>query len=550
MHADSAGAELATIKLVLLEGIQPGGEEILPCASSEAAFDLRGNPAGHSQLAEAFLAVASDRAERPAIVVGSTSYAYGTLGCAAVRVAAFLSNSASFEPGCRVALLLENSPEYIAAFYGVLLAGGVAVPLPPTIETHRLIRIHRTCRLRVLLTTSSVLAKRDDLAAPSEPADLAGPASASLDIPERAPSNVPTAAMILFTSGSTGDPKGVMLSEGNLLSNAESIASYLPLTCDDRALALLPFYHAYGNSVLQTHLLRGATLVVDGSVLFPGSVLEALRAHQVNSLAGVPEMFHGLLAYSNLGRERLPALRYMTVAGGALPREAKFEIARHIAPARLFVMYGQSEATARLAYLPPELLVSRPDSIGRAIPGVTLRVVDSGGNPAAPGEVGELVARGPNIMLGYCGDPQATADVLRDGWLHTGDLATVDREGYFFVKSRKSDLVKVQGCRIHPREIEDALAERLPQSPIAVVPYETHLGTRLALFVVGRGAELSADGVRRLCRTLLPGQKVPSHIEVVDRFPLNSSFKLDRVALSRRAQAAGSRPSRITRSAA
>ena len=161
--------------------------------------------------------------------------------------------------------------------------------------------------------------------------------------------------MIMFTSGSSGDPKGVMLSDANLLANTESILGYLPITQEDRAVALLPFYHAFGHSIMQTHLLAGATMIVDGNMAFPNTVIDALEHHRATSFSAVPEGYYSLLSMSDLRERELPHLRYMSVAGGALKPDSVVDVTRCIAPAEFYVMYGQTEASARLAYLPAHL---------------------------------------------------------------------------------------------------------------------------------------------------------------------------------------------------
>ena len=183
--------------------------------------------------------------------------------------------------------------------------------------------------------------------------------------------------MLLFTSGSMGTPKGVMLSHQNLLANADSILHELPISPDDRALVVLPFCHAFGNSILQTHVLAGATLLLDRGLTFPSSIVEALRELEATSFSAVPEVYGMLLKYGHLGERPLPALRYMTVAGGELRHDLAAEIARRIEPASFHVMYGQSEATARLASLSPQQLHIRHGSIGKPISGVELAVMDN-----------------------------------------------------------------------------------------------------------------------------------------------------------------------------
>jgi acyl-CoA synthetase (AMP-forming)/AMP-acid ligase II len=342
--------------------------------------------------------------------------------------------------------------------------------------------------------------------------------------------------MIAYTSGSTGLPKGVMLSHRNLLANVQSIWDYLPISRGDRALVILPFCRAFGNSVLQTHLLAGATLVLADSATFPVSLLEALRQQRATSLSAVPEVFAMLLRFAGLVETPLPALRYMAAAGGALKPDLAEQIAERIRPAKLYVMYGQTEATARLSFLPPEQLPQRRGSVGRAIPGVELRVVGAGGHPIVPGQTGRLLARGENIMLGYWRDPAATAAVLQDGWLDTGDLGTVDAEGYLYLQGRSNLVIKVHGHRIHPREIEDRISALIPGSHVTVVPYTAGDETRLALFLAPPSdTPVTEPFVWQLCRRSLPPYKTPTFIEVLERMPLNDALKVDRSALTRRA---------------
>jgi acyl-CoA synthetase (AMP-forming)/AMP-acid ligase II len=489
----------------------------------------------YANLSDAISGIAQRRWMHPALVTETATYNYGWLEEAARTVASRLGRTRNFCSGARVALLCDNSPAYLAGFYGILRARGVVVPLPGSIERDRIATILRSCGIRHVLTAGQLRPQLTGfLGEQSEEVVLS---QTSQEAPaSRRSANRGDLAAIFPTSGSSGDPKLVMLSHGNLLSNAASIIDYLGITFTDRALAILPFHHAFGNSVMQTHLLCGATLVRAGSTLFPNSLLDAIETHRITSFSGVPEIYRMLLVCSDLGSRQLASLRTMAVAGGALtPPEAR-EVARRIAPARLFVMYGQTEATARISYLDPRELERRPGSIGRGVPGVELQVVDPAGRPVEPGVVGELQARGPNVMLGYWGSPGATAQVLRQGWLHTGDLATVDHDGYVYLRGRANDLVKVAGYRVHPAEIEGLVARRLPVRNVAVVACETPLrDTRLAMFVEPAPAsgQLTAGDVLAICREELPHYKVPAIIEILARLPLTSSMKVDRPALKR-----------------
>jgi acyl-CoA synthetase (AMP-forming)/AMP-acid ligase II len=490
-------------------------------------------------LAAEFELVCGRFATKPAIIEGEESFSYEWLYQAALKVCRVLVARYRLPPGERVVVMLSNSPEYIAAFYGVLMAGGVVVPLPPTIESDRWRQVQESSAPALLITRDEELADREDLQdLPRQTLSLEDDRRTA-DCPEAADRRCgDDLAMIAYTSGSTGLPKGVMLSHRNLLANTQSILDYLPIAEDERALVVLPFCLAFGNSILQTHLLSGATLVLGGSLTFPVSIIQALRDHRATSLSGVPEVYAMLLRFAGLGDEPLPRLRYMAVAGGALKPDLAEKVARRIAPARLYLMYGQTEAAARLSYLPPEELDRRRGSIGRGIPGVQLRVVGDDGQSIAPGESGRLLARGENIMLGYWRDAAATAAVFRDGWLDTGDLGTVDDDGYIYLQGRGNLLLKVQGQRIHPREIEDVIAARFPGSQVVVVPWSCDGQTRLALFLTPPAAErITEASVRRACQTDLPRHKIPSYVEVLDRLPLNTALKVDRDALSARVAA-------------
>lgn len=501
----------------------------------------------HRRLSDAFFAAVYRCADRPALVTSSQTFRYAELGHQSLCVADHLRTDRQYCPGDRVAVMLDNGPEFIAAYYGVLAAGGVVVPLPANIEWSRFERIARICRVKKVLCSRRTITRRTEIPTREcESIDL--DASRSVTLPRAEPLMIDgqSLAMIMFTSGSSGDPKGVMLSDGNLLANTESILGYLPITQEDRALALLPFYHAFGHSIMQTHLLAGATMVVDGNMAFPNTVIDALEHHRATSFSAVPEGYYALLSMSDICDRELPHLRYMSVAGGALKPDCVAEVAGCIAPAEFYVMYGQTEAAARLAYLPAHLARTHPDSMGVAIPGVELRVLDGDGHEAVPNETGELCARGANVMLGYWNDPQGTGRVIRDGWLRTGDLVSRDEQGLFFVKARKNDLVKVQGFRIHPREVEEVISEHFPAVRIIVIPYQHQDTTRLALYgITGIVNPHIEDELRRVCMRELPRHKIPSLVEVLTQPPLNASMKLDRAALRRRAEHRASHPPQL-----
>jgi long-chain acyl-CoA synthetase len=343
-------------------------------------------------------------------------------------------------------------------------------------------------------------------------------------------------AVILYTSGSTGKPRAVVQTFRNIDANARSIVQYLGLTSADRAMLVLPLSYCYGRSVLHTHLLAGGSVFLDDRFMYPRLVLETLGAEGCTGFAGVPTTFEIIRRHVDLSSLRWPRLRYLTQAGGAMALDTIRWVRRSFHPARLFVMYGQTEATSRLSYLPPERAVDKEGSIGIAIPGVELKVVDDEGLELAPGETGHLVARGDCVTPGYLDEPEETAAILRDGWLWTGDLAYRDPDGFFFHAGRSREVLKIAGHRVSPVEIEHALERHPEVVEAAVVAVRNGLaGDAAAAFVVRQpaGSVTEAD-LRRFCRELLPAYKVPAAVTFVDELPRNASGKLLRAELAAR----------------
>lgn len=343
-------------------------------------------------------------------------------------------------------------------------------------------------------------------------------------------------ASIVFTSGSTGTPRGVIQTFGNIAANTRSIVEYLGLTPRDRAMLILPLHYCYGKSVLQTHLLAGGSVFLDPRFMYPQVVLEAMATEACTGFAGVP------LTFELLRRQAAPEslaklkLRYLTQAGGGMAPDTVRWTRESFQPAELFVMYGQTEATARLSYLPPSRAEEKAGSIGIAIPGVELRVVGDDGAPLPTGETGHLVARGANVTPGYLGSPEDTAAVLRDGWLWTGDLAWRDADGFFFLVGRAKEILKIGGHRVSPAELEHALARHPAVLEVAVVGVPDALGGEAAVAVVVARPETQPreDDLRRFCRESLPAHKVPRNVVFTDALPRGSNGKVLKAELRTR----------------
>jgi acyl-CoA synthetase (AMP-forming)/AMP-acid ligase II len=341
-------------------------------------------------------------------------------------------------------------------------------------------------------------------------------------------------AALLFTSGSTGRPRGVMVTHANIIANTESIIQYVRLTEHDRMMAVLPFYYCFGTSLLHTHLRVGGSLVMDSRFMYPEVILQRMAETRCTGFAGVPSHFQILLRKSSLGTKPLPDLRSVQQAGGHLAPSFVRALRQALPAAQVFVMYGQTEATARLSYLEPDLFEARPGSIGKGIPGVTLQVLNERGEPVLAGEVGEIVAEGGNIALGYWRDPEETAKSFRGGRLYTGDLARVDEDGFIYIVDRARDILKCGGKRVSCRQIEDQLLEfsDLVEAAVVGVPDE-ELGEAVKAFVVPRAPDCDhlADRLRLFCKRTMPPQLVPQEIVVQAALPKNASGKVLRACL-------------------
>jgi acyl-CoA synthetase (AMP-forming)/AMP-acid ligase II len=341
-------------------------------------------------------------------------------------------------------------------------------------------------------------------------------------------------ALLVYTSGSTGGPRGVIQTFQNIFANTESICQYLNLRAEDCVLSILPLYYCYGKSLLQTHMRVGGSIFLDGRFLYPRVVMQAMAEENCTGFAGVPLTFELLQRQvGDLKSLLSPSLRYVTQAGGAM-RPSTVEWVRHtFAPALLYVMYGQTEATARLSFLPPAFAKAKAGSIGRGIPGVELRVVDADGHPCAPGVEGELVARGDNISPGYFKDEEATREMLKGGWLYTGDLGHADSEGFVFIGGRAKEFLKLGGHRTSPVEIENVLLGHPNVAEAAVVGMPDALEGEhaVACVVLKAPKQTSPEALRKFCYKHLPAFKIPKHIYEYTALPKTGAGKLARQLL-------------------
>ncbi len=469
-----------------------------------------------------------------ALVHGNTRWSYANLW-SAIGVACELLQARALQAGARIGLLLDNSPHYVAWYYGIHAAGAVVVPINPAARAGEILNHLRHCDAAALITAAThpeLSALREAMPALDVvTADLQSVGDARMAVfPDPSPDSPAT---IIYTSGTTGRPKGVTLSHRNLDINVRSVLSYLCLEAHDTIVNVLPFYYSYGNSVLHTHLAVGGKLVLDRSMIYPHGVLQAMEAERASGFSGVPSTYAVLLSRTRLADHDLSALRYLTQAGGAMAPDLTRRIRNALPKTRLFIMYGQTEATARLAYLPPERLDDKPASVGIPIPGVEIDIRDERGNPVAQGVTGEIWARGENIMLGYWNDPDASREVLERGWLKTGDLAHRDHDGYIYIDGRRTEMIKSGAHRISPLEVEEVIAEIEGVEEVACAGIaDEMLGQVIKAVIVPRsGTRLTARDVQRHCHERLPPHKIPRQVAFAKELPRTASGKVKRFLL-------------------
>ncbi|MDZ7782472.1 MAG: acyl-CoA ligase (AMP-forming), exosortase A system-associated [Halioglobus sp.] len=490
---------------------------------------------------------------------------YASLQAQVMRVAGALVEL-GVGPGERVAVYLPKQLETVYGLFGAAAAGACFVPVNPLLKPRQLAHILPHCNVRVLLTSRQRLQLLRDVL-PDCPdlhsivlVDEPDPDSAT-QVPQQvmafeefcglaphraAHRRIDTdMAAILYTSGSTGQPKGVVLSHRNLVAGARSVASYLDNRADDRLLAVLPLSFDAGLSQLTTAFVVGASAVLM-DYLLPRDVLHAVERYEVTGLAAVPPLWNQLCALEwPAGAAR--CLRYVTNTGGAMPVATTRALRRALPDTQIFLMYGLTEAF-RSTYLPPDEVDNRPESIGKAIPNAQILVVNERGEECGANEPGELVHRGALVSLGYWNDPQKTAERFRPApgrpgqipvtelavW--SGDQVMRDEDGYLYFISRKDDMIKTSGYRVSPTEVEEvAFGSGLIGAAAALgLPHAT-LGQGIALVVTAventPDPESLARDLLAHCRRELPNFMVPLEIIRRDALPHNQNGKIDRRAL-------------------
>lgn len=504
-------------------------------------------------LVHQFLSETAARLPRKvALVCGAQRVTYAELDEMSNRMGHALAE-AGVKRGDRVAIHLHNSVEAAVGIFGALKAGATFVFINASTKLDKIKFILNNCRASALLMDERVVGFHDLWDhVPSlifgVPCFSTRPATDARlrsfeDIQAGAPATPPPIvnidldlACLVYTSGSTGEPKGVMSDHSNVDFATTSIITYLENREDDIVLGVLPLSFDYGLYQLLMTMKFGGTLVLERSFTYPALILQRIQEERVTGFPGVPTVFAMLLSMDRSSFD-LSSLRYLTNTAAALPPSHIQDLRDAFPEAILYSMYGLTE-TKRTLYLPPAQLQERPGSVGIPIPGTEAWVEDETGRRLGPGETGELVVRGRHVMRGYWEAPEATARRFRPGAIpgervcHSGDLFRTDAEGYFYFVGRQDDIIKSRGEKVAPKEVENVL-HMLPGVMAAVVGVPDPLaGQVIKACIVCTGASLTEAEVISHCRKHLEDFMVPRYVEFMAELPMTSSGKISKLGLA------------------
>jgi len=502
--------------------------------------------------------------EKTALVCGVQRLSYREIAEHSNRLAHGLI-AAGIRRGDRVAVYLDNSVEAVLSVFGILKAGAVFMMVNPTTKVEKLTYVLNNSRARALITQhqkardiqswwslaphlDTVLIVGDEGATPEGGqrravswSKLMAEQGRAIQTPPRQTIDIDLAALI-YTSGSTGNPKGVVLTHLNMVAAATSITTYLENTPDDIILNVLPLSFDYGLYQVLMAFKIGGTVVLERSFTYHHAILEKLMEERVTGFPIVPTI-SAILLQMDLTKYRFPSLRYITNTGAALPTQHIAKLRQLFPHTRVYSMFGLTECK-RVSYLPPEQVDARPTSVGKAMPNVEAYIVDEQGQRLPPGEVGELVVRGSNVMKGYWELPEETARMLRPGpvpeerVLYTGDLFRMDEEGYLYWVGRKDDIIKSRGEKVSPKEVENVLygLEGVTMAAVIGVP-DAVLGQAVkAVVTLKEGSRLTEKDVLRHCTRHLEEFMVPKLVEIRESMPRTPTGKIDKRELAARAE--------------
>jgi long-chain acyl-CoA synthetase len=468
---------------------------------------------------------------KSAIILDDTVIPYGMLAQGAARVAGWL-RSLGVQPGDRVAVSLPNIPHMPIVYYGILWAGGVVVPLNPLYKAREFSFVLRDSDSKVFFAWDGVAEEAGKGAADAGcefisvvPAEFLGAVMAHEPTPLAERGHQDT-ALVLYTSGTTGKPKGAELSHQNVARNVEVCCQMLGLTSADVVFGGLPLFHSFGQVVgLNSTVATGGTVTLIPR-FEPTKALEVLQRDQVTVMLGVPTMYAAMLQHPDRAKFDLSRLRLCASGGASLP----VEVLRGFEEAFSTVIlegYGLSETSPVASFNHPDR-ERKAGSIGQPVAGVDFRLIDTEWNDVPEGDIGEIAIKGHNVMKGYLGNPEATAEVMSGEWFRTGDLAKRDKDGYYYIVDRAKDMIIRGGFNVYPREIEEVLYEHPAVASAAVIGIpHTSLGEEVAAAVTLKpGAAVTSADLREFVKALVAPYKYPRVIWITDELPLTATGKI------------------------
>jgi long-chain acyl-CoA synthetase len=469
----------------------------------------------------------------PAIRLGEVELSYGELDQRSARLASLLTEK-GVEPGDRVGVMLPNVPDFPVAYYGVLRAGAVVVPMNVLLKRREIAFYLEDSGAKLLLAWHGFAEEARDGAADAgaelievEPAAFASMLAEHEPTPGLTDTDEDDTAVILYTSGTTGKPKGAELTHINLFRNADvSSRTTCEISQGDTVLGALPLFHSFGQTVgMNASLKVGACLTLVPR-FDPAEALETIQRDGVTHFYGVPTMFGALLHHPERESFDTSSLRNCITGGASMPVEVLhgFEQAFE---AKVLEGYGLSETSPVACSNHPEM-ERKAGSIGTPIEGVEMQLVDEDDNPVAQGEVGEVVIRGHNIMKGYWQRPEATEEAMRGGWFHSGDMARTDEDGYFYIVDRKKDLIIRGGYNVYPREVEEVLYEhpKIREAAVVGVPHNEWGEEIGAAVVLHEDEELPAEEVSAYVKERIAAYKYPRVVWFLDDLPKGPTGKI------------------------
>jgi long-chain acyl-CoA synthetase len=484
-------------------------------------------------LASILTASAERAPDSPAIRLGEVELSYAELDDHSARLATLLADK-GLEPGDRVGVMLPNVPQFPIAYYGVLRAGGVVVPMNVLLKRREIAFYLEDSGAKILLAWHGFAEEARDGAADAgaklvevEPAAFEAALAGLEPTPGLAGTAEDDTAVILYTSGTTGKPKGAELTHLNLARNAQiSGETMTEVRKGDVVLGALPLFHSFGQTVSMNGSLRMGACLTLLPKFDPGEALATMQRDGVTHFQGVPTMYGALLHHPERESFDTSTLRSCITGGASMP----VEVLRGFEEAFGCVLlegYGLSETSPVACSNHPDA-ERKPGSIGTPIEGVEMQVVDENDNPLPQGEVGEIVIRGHNIMKGYWQRPDATEEAMRGGWFHSGDMARTDEEGYFYIVDRKKDLIIRGGYNVYPREVEEVLYEhpKIREAAVVGVPHDEWGEEIGAAVVLHDGEDLPPEEVSAYVKDRIAAYKYPRLVWFLDDLPKGPTGKI------------------------